>query len=238
MPNLERHPNNYNPGIGKTEDMKTQKTIYHLIVDRSGSMGDCIPATVEGFNGQLAGLRRMEEEFPEQGISVGLTLFNNRVDCLFEGRPVAECPELGVENYRPEGSTALLDAVGTTILRLEAEKAKSDRELPTTVVAVILTDGYENASRQFRLSEVKERIAALSATGQWTFSFLSENLDAAEVAESMSIRRSNSQTFFKSDMRYQVWDNLNSSMRDYFDKKRDGEDLGDLFDRKRPRGGE
>jgi hypothetical protein len=238
LPNLERHPNKYNPGIGKTEDMKTQKTIYHLIVDRSGSMGDCIPATVEGFNGQLAALRRMEEEFPEQEISVGLTLFNNRVDCLFDGRLVAECPELDQKSYRPDGSTALWNAIGMTILKLEAAKADSEKVLPTTVVVAILTDGYENASRQFRLAEVKERIAALSATGQWTFSFLGAGLDAAEVAESMSIRRSNSQTFFKSDMRYQVWDNLNSSMRDYFDKKRDGEDLGDLFDGKRPGGGE
>jgi hypothetical protein len=94
---------------------------------------------------------------------------------------------------------------------------------------VILTDGYENASRRYTLKNVKEMVEEREASGTWTFSFLGATLDAVDVAEQMSIRRENSISFEKRDMQGEVWDRLDFSMRGYYDKKRKGEDIRKLF---------
>jgi len=60
--------------------MKTRKTIYHLIVDKSGSMSDCIESTINGFNEQVNRIKHNELEFKEEEITMGLTTFNTFVD--------------------------------------------------------------------------------------------------------------------------------------------------------------
>ena len=209
--------------------MKTQKTIYHLIVDESGSMGDAIDPTIEGFNAQLDRVRSLTREFPEQEVTVGLTLFDHQVQCLYSGRTPEECPPLDRKNYRPDGSTALLDAIGSTIQSLESAKTESQRTLPTTVVVVIITDGYENASRFHTFRDVSARIAALQETGQWTFTYLGATLDAAEVGESLNIDRRNNRSFDKKDIGREVFEEVSDSMRSYMLKKRMGADLGDFY---------
>jgi hypothetical protein len=81
----------------------------------------------------------------------------------------------------------------------------------------------------YTLKNVKEMVEQREASGTWTFSFLGATLDAVDVAEKMSIPRNNSVSFDKASMKGEVWDKLNTSMRDYYDKKRKGEDLRNLF---------
>ncbi len=209
--------------------MKTQKTIYHLVVDKSGSMHDCIAQTINGFNEQIAKIKEMEKEFPEQEMSIGLTTFNHDVDHIYYMRQLADAYKMTVDNYIPKGSTAMLDAMAETMLKLSSHQQESNKELPTTVVMVILTDGYENASRKYTLNNIKEMIEAREATGTWTFSFLGATLDAVDVAEKMSISRENSISFQKASMKDGVWDRLSASMQGYYDKKRKGEDLRKMF---------
>lgn len=209
--------------------MKTQKTIYHLVVDKSGSMHDCIEQTVNGFNEQISRIKEMESEFPEQEISIGLTTFNHSVDHIYYMRQLAGAYKMTFENYIPNGSTAMLDAMAETMLRLSTHQEESNKQLPTTIVMVILTDGYENASTKYTLKNVKEMVEAREASGTWTFSFLGATLDAVDVAEKMSIPRENSVAFHKASMKDSVWDRLNDSMRGYYDRKRKGEDLRKMF---------
>ena len=205
--------------------MKTKKTIYHLVVDKSGSMSDCIDRTIEGFNEQLHSIRSLAERFPEQDISLGLTMFNEQVQPLFyESAPEVVRP-LTVKSYWTEGSTALLDAIGETIVHLKEAQRRSEQLVQTTVVVVILTDGYENASVHYDLSAVRRMISGLEETGKWTFSFIGATLDAVDVAEQMAIKRSNSFQFSKSEMKTHVWDCLSSSLHAYMDKKEKGESL-------------
>ena len=56
--------------------MKTRKTIYHLIVDKSGSMMDCVDNTINGFNEQVNRIKDKALEFTEEDITTGLTTFN------------------------------------------------------------------------------------------------------------------------------------------------------------------
>ena len=220
--------NKFNIQLKQTE-MKTQRTIYHFIVDKSGSMSDCIPATINGYNEQVSMVKNMEAEFPEQDITIGLSTFNNQTEHKYFMQMSGMALKMNGQNYIPNGGTALYDAIGTSVEKLEEYRTVSSEQIPTTVVVVILTDGYENSSRFYNLSQIKSKIQSLESTGNWTFSFIGATLDAADVAEQMSIKRSNSFAFDKRNMESEVWDKLGDSMRSYSFKKRSGDDLSELF---------
>ena len=209
--------------------MQKQKTIYHLIVDKSGSMSDCIEQTISGFNEQVNKIQQLEKEYSEQEITIGLTTFNHEVYHHFFQSPPTAVRKLNTDTYRPDGTTALIDAIGMTIQNIENETQHHQDQVNTTVVIVILTDGHENASRIFKLEDIKKAISRLEKTGKWTFSFIGATLDAVDIAESMSIKRQNSFMFEKSNMKSGLFDRLGQSMDNYMNKKRSGRDLGDLF---------
>ena len=197
-----------------------KKTFYHLIVDKSGSMSDCIPATINGYNEQMQAISSLQARFPEQEISAGLTIFNEEVQHQFFGVNPSQVNPLTKENYQPNGMTALLDAIGMTVSLIK-EKNQSDlSNEDNTVVVVIITDGYENASRLFTLRRIREMITTLEATSQWTFSYLGATLDAVDVANSLAIKTMNSMSFAKNDMNKEVWDNLSESMENYLHLKK------------------
>lgn len=209
--------------------MQKQRTIYHLIVDRSGSMSDCIDATINGYNEQLHRIRNMQTEFPEQDIRIGLTMFNTNIDMQAVAQDLKNAAPLSRENYVPSGSTSLYDAIGQSVLQLE-EMYSRQSDLPATFVIVVLTDGYENSSKLFNLQQIRSLIQRLEATEKWTFSFIGATLDAVEVAQTMAIKATNSYSFEKNSMKSAVWDKLSDSMRFYLNKKSRGGSLSDLFE--------
>jgi hypothetical protein len=207
-----------------------QRTIYHLIVDQSGSMSDCIEATINGYNEQLNRIRNMQTEFPDHDIRMGLTMFNNNVDIKAVAQHLKNATPLSRNNYVPAGGTALYDAIGKSVLHLEGTSERQS-DIPATFVIVVLTDGYENSSNLFNLQQVRSLIQRLEATEKWTFSFIGATLDAVEVAQTMAIKAKNSYSFEKESMKAEVWDKLSDSMQVYFNKKSRGEKLSDLFDK-------
>ena len=208
--------------------MKQRKTIYHLIVDKSGSMIDCIDSTINGFNEQVMSIKQKQLKFEEEEITMGLTTFNQAVDHhYFQSNP-SNIQSLNYTTYRPDGSTALLDAIGDTITQLSIQTQSS--QLPTTVVVVILTDGYENSSRLYNLVKIRNMISSLEESGKWTFSFIGATLDAVDVAASMAIKSQNSFAFEKTEMKSSVWDKLDRSVSSYFDKKRSNSDLDNFIE--------
>lgn len=209
--------------------MQKKKTIYHLIVDKSGSMSDCIDQTISGFNEQVNKVQELGSKYSEQEISIGLTTFNHEVNHHFFQSTPSQVRKLTMETYRPDGSTALFDAIGLTVNQIEKEIKQQEIESNTTVVMVILTDGHENASELFKLKDIKTTISRLEETGKWTFSFIGATLDAVDVAASMSIKSHNSFMFEKSNMRSGVFSKLSNSMDMYMNKKSKGKDLGNLF---------
>ena len=209
--------------------MQKQKTIYHLIVDKSGSMSDCIEQTISGFNEQVSKIQQLQKEYPEQELTIGLTTFNQEVYHHFFQSPPSIVRNLNSDIYRPDGTTALLDAIGMTIESIEKKIQHIQNQSTTTSVIVILTDGYENASKLFKLEDIRRNISRLEETGKWTFSFIGASLDAVDIADSMAIKRQNSFMFEKSNMKVGLFDRLSNSMENYLDKKRMGKDLGDFF---------
>ena len=119
--------------------MKSRKTIYHLIVDKSGSMYDCIENTINGFNEQVKKIKANELEFKDEEITIGLTTFNDHVKHHFFQANPKEVTPLNTRNYVPNGSTALLDAIGKTAEQIESEIIISNQIIPTRTICVCLS---------------------------------------------------------------------------------------------------
>jgi von Willebrand factor type A domain len=201
--------------------MKKQKTIYHFVLDQSGSMCDCVDSTLSGLESQNKKIKAIAQEFPDQDIRVGLTVFSNEVDIRFANLPVDQLPNVNQINYRPSGGTALLDGIGLSINRVD-HLLENEGD---TAIIVILTDGYENVSKFFSLAQIQDLIKTKEASGKYSFSFLGATLDAVDMAERMNIRRENSASFSKDDMQDAVFDRVANSMVNYLERKGKGADL-------------
>lgn len=158
------------------------KTNVALILDRSGSMETVKVETVSGFNEELETLRSMET--PEHQIGVTLTVFGTTVDTLFVNMPVNEVAELTAETYVPKGWTALYDAVGSTIVKLEDEISASEDD---AFLVKIFSDGEENQSKEYTGTSLSAVIHRLKTTNKWTFSYLGSNQDLGMVRETLGV---------------------------------------------------
>lgn len=172
-----------------------KRTYYQLILDRSGSMSSCIEQTIEGVNNQIHRIKEVAEKFPEQELFTSLTLFNHDVVQVWTRKTIEELKELSYSDYRPDGTTSLLDAIGFSIKSLQDSIGKEVGENLASVVVVIITDGYENSSTTYQLNQINKIIDELEKTGKWTFSYIGTTIDTYEVASTLSIKRGNTMLY-------------------------------------------
>jgi hypothetical protein len=162
--------------------MKDQFTRIAIILDRSGSMESCKESTVAGFNEFL----RTQKELPGEA-KVKLVQFDDRYETVFD-KNLTDAPELDQNTFVPRGSTALLDAQGRTIIELGQELAAlPERERPSKVIVVTITDGLENASKNYGLEQIAGMIREQRDKYNWDFVFLGANQDAVKTAAAMHI---------------------------------------------------
>ena len=135
---------------------------------------------------------------------------------------------LNRSNYMPQGGTALLDAIGISIQRIERVMGQEIEEGAASVVVVIMTDGYENSSRMFNFKEVSKMISRLSKTGNWTFNFLGADLDSFDTVDNLSIPRQNAKFFSKAEMCANM-DDVSHSVKAYAHRKSQGVVSSNLF---------
>mgnify|MGYP001614748731 FL=1 len=117
--------------------------VVAAILDKSGSMAACRSEVIDGFNEFLGTLEG------EANTTVSVTLFDTVVTLAHDAKVPADVPKLTSESYAPGGCTALLDAIGKTVSALGA-KVGTGADAPS-VVCLIMTDGQENSSQEFRL---------------------------------------------------------------------------------------
>jgi len=209
--------------------MKNKTTLYHFIVDQSGSMGGMEQQAIEGFNTQLEKIQDLEKTMPEQKFLCSLTFFNSEVQDVLKNEPVKQIELLSNNNYRPGGMTALLDAVGGSIDRIQKQFGQELENDEISIVMVIITDGYENASKYFTYHMVAQKIAKLDETGKWTFSYLGADFDAIHTSKMMNIRKENVMNFRKKSYA-SMMDDLSDSIGVYAQEKRKGNLKRDILD--------
>ncbi|WP_350455035.1 vWA domain-containing protein [Slackia heliotrinireducens] len=162
--------------------MKKDLTELVFILDRSGSMSGLETDTIGGYNGLLARQRALPGD-----VTVTTVLFDDKYELLHDRIDIKGVAPITDKDYYVRGCTALLDAVGRTILKVDNALRHTAEEMrPEHVMFVITTDGYENASREFGLAKVKSLVEARQKAG-WEFLFLGANIDAIETAASFGI---------------------------------------------------
>ena len=209
--------------------MKNKTTLYHLILDRSGSMHSCHAQTIQAFNAQMESIRELQETYPEQEFIVSLTIFNSEVDQVIDKQPIDKLKALTAEDYMPQGSTALLDAIGMSVQRIQRGLGSQIEKEEASVVVVVLTDGYENDSKRFTTKQIAELIKKLEKTGQWTFSFIGADIDAWSVSEKLNFRKENIVAFDKENLG-DLMEEVTQSMQDYASAKQAGFTKRNLLD--------
>ena len=186
-----------------------------FIIDRSGSMSGLEDETMGGFNSLI------EKQKREPGEAyVTTVLFDNEYEVLHDRVALRDVPKMTNAQYWPRGTTALLDAIGKTVNDVGKRLSETpEEERPEQVIVVITTDGYENASREYSRSKVKEMIERQQKEYSWTFMFLGANIDAVAEGRSFGIdeRFARNYTASKSGQSkaYSVLGQSMSAMRSY-----------------------
>ena len=173
----------------KNETKQTKTQVFNVIIlDKSGSMESIRKPAIDGYNETLAGIQKAQEKFVDtQDHFVSLLTF---CDCekkyVFDKVHAKDARKLTMEDYEPCCCTPLYDAMGFTLTTMRNYVKKVD---DAVVVVTIITDGYENASKEYTGAAVKRLVEELKGEG-WTFTYMGANQDSVEVAFNLSIRNS------------------------------------------------
>jgi uncharacterized protein YegL len=210
--------------------MKNKTTLYSFIIDRSGSMSGMEQMAVNGFNEHLKTIRNLKIEFPKQEFLCSLTTFNHEVNTVVSSKPIDQISPIELGQYAPEGTTALLDAIGGNIHEVKEKYQKELDKNELSVVYVIITDGYENASRFFSYHDIARKISELEETQKWTFTFLGADFDAFQTSKMLNIKKENVMNFEKES--YGVMSKqINEQMHSYSAEKEIGIIKSRFFDK-------
>lgn len=165
--------------------MKNNVTELVFILDRSGSMSGFEADTIGGFNSTIEKQKKQEGK-----VYVSTVLFDNYSEVLHDRVDINEIKPMTDKDYDVRGCTALLDAIGGAIRHIgNIHKYARPEDVPEHTIFVITTDGMENASQHYSSEDIKVKIKRQTEKYGWEFIFLAANIDAAETAESIGIRR-------------------------------------------------
>ncbi len=161
-----------------------------FILDRSGSMGGLESDTIGGFNSMLAKQKKEEGE-----ANITTVLFDDQVEIIHDRFPIAAVKPLTDDDYYVRGSTALLDAVGSTVKKIENIQKRLPNEMKAEkVIFVITTDGQENSSSEYTVKMVRKMIESNQKKG-WQFIFMGANMDAVTEAAKLGINKNHAVSY-------------------------------------------
>lgn len=163
----------------KNKKKKSGKTFYAFVVDRSGSMGILTKETIDNFNEQINTLRALQKDFPDEKYFVTLCLFDHEIQTVYKDIPLDEVEHLNKDTYIPRGMTSLHDAIGITISELRERQSKKLSKKKNSALVVVLTDGQENNSHEWKGEKVANLIKEVDALDNWTISFIGADKESA-----------------------------------------------------------
>lgn len=168
--------------------MKTGKSEVIIILDRSGSMSSIAGDMEGGFK------TFVEKQKKEPGeCLVSLYQFDDVFETIYEARNLQQIDGLTLS---PRNSTALHDAVGRTINLVGDRLAKtSEADRPESVIILTITDGQENASKEFTATQVAKMVKHQTDKYNWKFVFLGANIDAVTTGGNLGYVKGRSLTF-------------------------------------------
>jgi Mg-chelatase subunit ChlD len=162
--------------------MRKELTDITMVVDRSGSMS----MTQSDAEGGINEFIKTQQTQPGDAV-LTLVQFDTEVDIIHKATPIRAVPKY---DLIPRGNTALLDAVGKAIVEAgERLAAMSEADRPGLVVFVIVTDGQENSSKEYKKAQIKQMIDHQQTNYKWHFLYIGANQDAFAEAGAMGIAK-------------------------------------------------
>lgn len=171
----------------RVTDLENRVNIVNFVLDQSGSMQSCLSETISGFNEWLLNLQNDNKATHE----MSLTKFNSGDIDVSPVKNVKDVRELTTSTFLPAHLTPLYDAVGDAIKETERHVRNNQN---SQVTIVILTDGYENASREWSQENVKKLIERKQRE-DWTFLFLGAGEDAWQAGFNLGVPKGNTAIF-------------------------------------------
>jgi len=175
-----------------------------ILIDRSGSMGLIKDDMVDGLNNFIKEQKQIEGK-----CNITVAQFDHEFEYIVENTDIENVNKLSIE---PRGSTALLDAIGKLI---NGTRIRVDKNKPNYVVIMIVTDGYENASREYTKQTILELIKQEEKRG-WNFLYLGANQDAIATGMSYGFSAVNSAGYDASSIgTCSMWTNTSQNICSY-----------------------
>jgi Mg-chelatase subunit ChlD len=206
--------------------METKHQVHNLIIlDESGSMDSIKKTIIQGFNEIVQTVKGIEANFPEQEHFISLVTFNGLGQkVLHFTDPVKKLKQIDDAKYQPDASTPLYDAMGFSFKMLrKVLEFKPDHN----VLVTILTDGEENASKEYSGRDIKKMIEELKLN-RWTFTYIGTDHDVEKFAASISI--TNTMVFQKDEENMKaMFVKEQSSRHAYSEKIRNKTNTNDNF---------
>lgn len=165
--------------------MEKKHQVHNLIIlDESGSMGSIKELIISGFNELVQTIKGIEKDFPEQEHFISFVTFNGMGQKILHFmEPAARLEMIDSSKYHPNYSTPLYDAMGVSMTKL---KNSLEKQKDCNVLVTILTDGEENASREYNGAAIKKIVDELKQSG-WTFTYIGTDHDVESFAVNISI---------------------------------------------------
>ena len=156
-----------------------------FVIDESGSMQGTESDVIGGFNNYIE-----QQKSQQQGkITVSLYKFNSYWSRVLNDLPIEKIRPLTSGDYTPGGLTALYDTIGNSITDIENQTSYTKSEFKASMVMmVIITDGQENASREYDSRKVKEMIQELEKSENWQFIYLGADMENFADADTLGLR--------------------------------------------------
>lgn len=209
--------------------MEVKQQVHNLIIlDESGSMESIKPTIINGFNELVQSIKAIQKQFPEQEHFISIITFNgfgNKIMHFID--PVSKLNTIDSSNYKPDSMTPLYDALGFGLSKLSQHL---ENQKDYNVLVTVLTDGEENASKEYTGLAIKNKIDELSE-GNWTFTYIGTDHDVEKMASSLSIK--NTMKFNKNE------EGINSMFKEefqdrvhFFKNVREGENFKENYFKK------
>jgi len=160
------------------------KTHGVFILDKSGSMAGLREQVVTAFNEQVQQLRILAKSQPA---FCSLITFNGDVEEVRWKEDANTFPEATIGDYLPAGATALYDAMGYTLSKLQRED-----DGDTSYLVIVQSDGETNSDCKFTPSAVQELVKSCENSERYTIVYIGCDEDVIrEVVRNLGIHVSN-----------------------------------------------
>lgn len=153
-----------------------------MVIDKSGSMY----SSKEDVIGGVKKIIDEQKANKEGKCTISLYTFSDRVDEVFVGKDVNDVEEF---KYSPDGMTAMNDGLGVAIDNTgKWLAAMREEDRPGKVLVAVFTDGKENASREYTLKQVQDKIKLQTETYSWEFLYIGCDITTTKAAEDLGFK--------------------------------------------------